>query len=267
MSPKPISILERALNKADKTTTTHVAPRSVIVVGASGGIGHAFCEHIHKRYPDARIIRIARNHNKLPARDYIQQDIALDLEQPDSIEHAIASVDDATLVQTDWVFIATGWLHDHNWQPEKTYRNLDAAHLQRAYAINAIGPTLLIQHLLNRLPRKHALKIGVLSARVGSISDNRLGGWHSYRASKAALNMLIKNYAIELNRLRRPVIVVGLQPGTTDTALSAPFQHNVPEGHLQTPDYTADQLIQVMQALQPEDSGQLFDFLGLPFAP
>jgi NAD(P)-dependent dehydrogenase (short-subunit alcohol dehydrogenase family) len=109
--------------------------------------------------------------------------------------------------------------------------------------------------------------VGIVSARVGSISDNRLGGWHAYRASKAALNMLIKNFAIELARKNPAHIVVGLQPGTTDSALSAPFQRNVPAGQLQTPDYTAAQLLRVMNTLRPEDSGGLYDFLGLPFAP
>jgi NAD(P)-dependent dehydrogenase (short-subunit alcohol dehydrogenase family) len=110
-------------------------------------------------------------------------------------------------------------------------------------------------------------KIGILSARVGSISDNRLGGWHAYRASKAALNMHIRNYALELARKRHGPVIVGLQPGTTDTALSAPFQRNVPEDQLQSPEYTAGQLLKVMQHLQAQDSGQLFDFLGLPFEP
>jgi len=102
---------------------------------------------------------------------------------------------------------------------------------------------------------------------VGSISDNRMGGWHAYRASKAALNMLIKNYALEFARRKHGPIIVGLQPGTTDTALSAPFQRSVPEDQLQTPEYTAAQLLMVMQHLEPSDSGKLFDFLGLPFDP
>jgi NAD(P)-dependent dehydrogenase (short-subunit alcohol dehydrogenase family) len=121
--------------------------------------------------------------------------------------------------------------------------------------------------LLAKLNPKHPTTIGILSARVGSISDNQLGGWHSYRASKAALNMLIKNFAIELNRLKRPTIVVGLQPGTTDTNLSEPFKRNVPPDHLQTPEFTASHLLRVMQGLQAQDSGQLFDFLGIAFAP
>jgi NAD(P)-dependent dehydrogenase (short-subunit alcohol dehydrogenase family) len=109
--------------------------------------------------------------------------------------------------------------------------------------------------------------VGIVSARVGSISDNRLGGWHAYRASKAALNMLITNFAIELARKNPAHIVVGLQPGTTDSPLSAPFQRNVPADQLQTPDYTAAQLLRVMHTLRPEDSGGLYDFLGLPFTP
>ena len=126
---------------------------------------------------------------------------------------------------------------------------------------------MLVKHLVTKLNATSACKIGIVSARVGSISDNRLGGWHAYRASKAALNMLIKNFAIELGRKAPAHIIVGLQPGTTDTALSAPFQRNLPDDQLQTPAYTAEQLLRVMTALQQEDSGSLYDFLGLPFAP
>ena len=136
-----------------------------------------------------------------------------------------------------------------------------------ASANKAVGPALLLKHLITRLNPARACKVGTVSARVGSISDNRLGGWHAYRASKAALNMFIKNFAIELTRKNPTHIVVGLQPGTTDSALSAPFQRNVPAAQLQTPDYTAAQLLRVMNALRVEDSGGLFDFLGLPFAP
>jgi NAD(P)-dependent dehydrogenase (short-subunit alcohol dehydrogenase family) len=167
----------------------------------------------------------------------------------------------------DWVFVATGWLHGDGRRPEKTFKQLDADNLIHAYRVNAIGPALLIKHLAPRLATDRSARIGVLSARVGSISDNRLGGWHAYRASKAALNMLIKNFALEWSRNGLSHIVVGLQPGTTDTPLSAPFQRNVPADELQTPAYTARQLTQVMERLAPEDSGGLFDFLGLPFEP
>ena len=124
-----------------------------------------------------------------------------------------------------------------------------------------------MSRLLDSIDKKHAMKIGVLSARVGSVSDNRLGGWHSYRSSKAALHMLIKNISIECKNSRRPITIVGLQPGTTDTALSAPFQRGLSEEQLQTPEFTAQHLIKVMNVLELVDSGKLFDFEGLPFHP
>ena len=241
------------------------APRCVLVAGASGGIGAAFCTQITQSFPSARIIRMARDPAALEPLTTASVDVRLDIAEEPQIRDAVARIPETPPI--DWVFVATGWLHDAEHRPEKTYRSLDAGHLLHAYRINAVGPALLLKHLIPRLNPANACKVGIVSARVGSISDNRLGGWHAYRASKAALNMLIKNFAIELARKKAPHIVVGLQPGTTDTALSAPFQRNVPEDELQTPEYTATQLIAVMQKLRPEDAGTLFDFLGLPFAP
>ncbi|SEB04320.1 NAD(P)-dependent dehydrogenase, short-chain alcohol dehydrogenase family [Thiothrix caldifontis] len=243
----------------------NAAPRRALVAGASGGIGQAFCQQLITQFPDIELIRFARNTTKLLPLPVVTQDFAFDITDAASITKALQALPDK--VEIDWVFIATGWLHDNNMQPEKTWRSLEADHLLHAYMVNAIGPTLLVKSLLAKLNPKHSTTIGILSARVGSISDNQLGGWHSYRASKAALNMLIKNFAIELNRLKRPTIIVGLQPGTTDTALSEPFKRNVPPDHLQTPEFTASHLLHVMQCLQADDSGQLFDFLGIPFAP
>jgi len=241
------------------------APRCVLVAGASGGIGEAFCTQITQSFPTARIVRMARNPAALGPLNTASLDIRLDIAEERQIRDAVARIPDTLPI--DWIFVATGWLHDAKHRPEKTYRSLDADHLLHAYRINAVGPALLLKHLIPRLNPENACKVGIVSARVGSISDNRLGGWHAYRASKAALNMLIKNFAIELARKKTPHIVAGLQPGTTDTALSAPFQRNVPSGELQRPEYTASQLMAVMAKLRTEDSGGLFDFLGLPFAP
>ena len=240
-------------------------PRKVLVAGASGGIGQAFCQQLAAQFPDIHLIRLARDTDALLPLSIATQDISFDLTDEASMISALQAL--PAKAEIDWVFIATGWLHDNTTQPEKTWRNLEADHLLRAFTLNTIGPALLVKHLLATLNPKHPTTIGVLSARVGSISDNRLGGWHSYRASKAALNMLIKNFAIECNRMKRPTIIVGLQPGTTATALSAPFQRNVPPEHLQTTEFTAKHLLNVMQTLQLSDSGQLFDFKGLPFAP
>jgi NAD(P)-dependent dehydrogenase (short-subunit alcohol dehydrogenase family) len=240
-------------------------PRRVLVAGASGGIGQAFCQQLAAQFPDIELIRLARNTDNLLPLGIATQDIGFDLSDEASISAALQTLPDKA--EIDWVFIATGWLHDATTQPEKTWRNLEVDHLLRSFTLNAVGPALLVKHLLAKLNPKHPTTMGILSARVGSISDNRLGGWHSYRASKAALNMLIKNFAIELDRLKRPTIIVGLQPGTTATALSAPFQRNVSPEHLQTAEFTAHHLLKVMQTLKSADSGQLFDFLGQPFAP
>ncbi|MEB8431556.1 SDR family NAD(P)-dependent oxidoreductase [Cocleimonas sp. KMM 6892] len=240
-------------------------PTNFLIAGATGGIGHAICEALAIRYPDVTLIRMARNLEKLTALSCNTIDIQFDLASENSLLQAIEQI--PADINIDWAFIASGWLHDEHTQPEKTYRSLSAEQLAQSFSLNAIGPSLLVKYLLEKNDKKHPLKIGVLSARVGSISDNRLGGWHSYRASKAALNMLIKNYAIELTRMKRPVVIVGLQPGTTDTLLSAPFQQGVPEGHLQMPEFTASKLIDVVDNLKPDDSGYLFDFLGEKFEP
>jgi NAD(P)-dependent dehydrogenase (short-subunit alcohol dehydrogenase family) len=253
------SILER------EAVANETPPSCILVAGASGGIGRAFCRQLEKSFPSATVVRLARDLSKLQPLATSTVDVAFDIGEEDRIREAIARIPGELPI--DWVFVATGWLHDAGVSPEKTFRNLDADNLMHAYRVNAIGPALLLKHLIPKLNPANNCRLGIVSARVGSISDNRLGGWHSYRASKAALNMLIKNFAIELTRNKRHHIVVGLQPGTTDTALSAPFQRNVAEGQLQTPDYTAAQLFKVMQKLRPDDSGGLFDFLGIPFTP
>jgi NAD(P)-dependent dehydrogenase (short-subunit alcohol dehydrogenase family) len=208
---------------------------------------------------------MARDVRNLADLNIATQDLAIDLMDEKSIEDAVSVLPEKS--EIDLIFVATGWLHDDEHQPEKSFRSLSAEQLNKSYQINTFGPALLIKCLLARLNPKHPVALAVLTARVGSISDNRLGGWYSYRSSKAALNMLLKNFAIECTRLKRSIVIVGLQPGTTDTKLSEPFQRGVLPENLQTVEYTASQLIKVMFALEPKDSGLLFDFLGLPFNP
>jgi NAD(P)-dependent dehydrogenase (short-subunit alcohol dehydrogenase family) len=223
------------------------------------------CAELAERFPQTRLVRMARSMGRLEPLSVDCHDIAFSLDDEQAIAGAVSQVPAG--FPLDWVLIATGWLHDDERQPEKTFRTLDADHLLHAYRVNAVGPALLVKQLLLQVPVTRQARVGVLSARVGSISDNRLGGWHSYRASKAALNMLLKNYAIEVGRRNQRFIIVGLQPGTTDTGLSAPFQRNVPAEQLQSPVFTAQRLVSVMERLQPGDSGQLFDFEGLAFDP
>jgi len=252
------SILGRNRSANDK-------PTCVLVAGATGGIGSAFCRRLAQTFPGTVLIRLARHPARLEKLATETHDLTFELGEEAQIEDAVRQIPEH--LQLEWAFIATGWLHDEQHTPEKTYKSLDARHMLHAYHTNAVGPALLVKHLLPRMQTTKPAIIGILSARVGSISDNRMGGWHAYRASKAALNMLIKNYALEFARRKHGPIIVGLQPGTTDTALSAPFQRSVPEDQLQTPEYTAAQLLMVMQHLEPSDSGKLFDFLGLPFDP
>ena len=150
--------------------------------------------------------------------------------------------------------------------PEKSLRELDPEWMLENYRINAVGPALVAKHFLPLMPRNQRTVFAVLSARVGSISDNKLGGWYSYRASKAALNMLIRNLSIEWQRKSADAIIIGLHPGTVETGLSAPFKGN-PATERFTPAKAAEQLLNVLDRLNPAQSGQVFAFDGELIAP
>jgi NAD(P)-dependent dehydrogenase (short-subunit alcohol dehydrogenase family) len=230
------------------------SPIKACVFGASGGIGQALVKHLADDPAIAVVHAGTRSEHPnaprvLPFR--------FDLTQEASIAEAAANIG-----PLDLIIIATGLLHDGAFQPEKSYRAQSADAYARAFAINATGPALIAKHFLPLLPRDRRSVFAAISARVSSISDNRLGGWHAYRASKAALNMILRNVAIELGRSHPHAIVAGLHPGTVDTALSQPFQRNVAEGKLFTPDYSAECLLQVLDRLAPADSGNLYAWDG-----
>ncbi|MFM9978592.1 MAG: SDR family NAD(P)-dependent oxidoreductase [Sphingomonadaceae bacterium] len=168
----------------------------------------------------------------------------------------------ATLDRVDLAIVTTGMLHDTEQRPERALKELDPAMLARSFAINAIAPAIVAKHLIPKFPRDDRAVFAVLGARVGSIGDNRTGGWHGYRASKAALVMLVKSIAIEVARTRPHAIVVTLHPGTVDTALSKPFQANVAPEKLFTPAHAAERLLAVIAALTPADSGGHFAWDG-----
>ncbi len=146
--------------------------------------------------------------------------------------------------------------------PERSLRQIDADAMAQVFRLNTIGPALIARHVLPLLPRDRPSTFAALSARVGSIGDNHVGGWHSYRASKAALNMLIRNFAIEMGRTHKQVCIVGLHPGTVDTRLSEPFQPNLPAGQLTDASLAAGNLLAVLERLGPRDSGGVFDWRG-----
>ena len=188
------------------------------------------------------------------------QQIAIDIEDEQTIVVAAEALRQGASITR--VFVATGLLHAEGLAPEKSNSALRAADMVRLYAVNAVGPALVAKHFLPLLPKRGRSVFAALSARVGSIGDNRIGGWHAYRASKAALNQLIRTMSIELRRSRPEAIMVGLHPGTVDTDLSRPFQGAVPSGNLFTPRYAASCLIDVCDALRPEDTGGVFAWDG-----
>lgn len=229
------------------------------IFGARGGIGAAFVRQLQAQ-PETAFVHAGARSN-IDGGPKIRP-FAFDLNDEASIAEAAGSVG-----SPDLAIVTTGMLHSANVQPEKSLKMQTPEAYTAAFAANAIGPALIGKHLLPRLPKDRRSVFAVLSARVGSISDNRLGGWHAYRASKAALNMIVRNFAIEMARTHPQAIIVALHPGTVDTELSQPFQRGVPEQKLFTPDYAAARMLDVLARLKPEDSGQLFAWDGerIPF--
>lgn len=232
-----------------------------LVAGATGGIGAALCEVLAADPRCSSLSAASRTGRPVVGANAL----TLDLTDEDSVAAAVeAACADGPL---HLVIAATGLLHDEIQSPEKSWRQLDAAALMRAWQINAVGPALLAKHALPALARGDKSVFAALSARVGSISDNRLGGWHAYRASKAGLNQIVKTLSVELARKSDRAIIVALHPGTVDTGLSAPFQANVPEGRLFSPARAASSLLRVVDDLTPSQSGRIFDWAGKEIAP
>ncbi len=232
---------------------------SAVVVGAGGGIGSALVEQLLNDGKVTNLHAWARKPLGLESRRL--KTSVVDITDEASIERAARDVTEISLV-----IVASGLLHSGR-SPEKSWRDLNRDQLLENFLVNAVGPALVAKHLLPLFPRDQRAVFAVLSARVASISDNRLGGWYSYRASKAALNQIVKTLSIELSRTRPGAICVGLHPGTVDTKLSKPFQSNVPAGKLFSAQRAADQLLSVIDDLEAGDTGQLFAWDGrvVPF--
>jgi len=232
---------------------------NVGVIGASGGIGRAFVEILAG---DARVRQVhafCRTPGDWGDSKVVSQ--RLDLADEGSIEAAAAAASSAAPL--DLVIVATGILHrDDRIRPEKAMREIDAGSLAEVLAVNSIGPSLVAKHFLPTLRRDYKAVFAALSARVGSIGDNRLGGWTAYRMSKAALNMLVRTMAIEQARTAPDSVVVALHPGTVDTPLSKPFTKQVPESQLFTPARSATKLLGVLDALSSGQTGGFFAYDG-----
>jgi len=231
-----------------------VADRTAVIIGARGGIGAALADALDLGSSYANVIRLHR-----------ESDLPVDILDEASIATAAASLAD-TQPPVQLVIVATGLLHSAGKGPEKSLRELDLDWMMQNYRVNAVGPALVAKHFLPIMAKQGPICFAALSARVGSISDNGLGGWHSYRASKSALNMLIRNIAIEWQRKNPQSIIVGLHPGTVETALSAPFKGS-PAHERFTSAYAAENMLSVLHGLSPEQSGQIFAYNGTPIAP
>jgi NAD(P)-dependent dehydrogenase (short-subunit alcohol dehydrogenase family) len=206
----------------------------VVVVGASGGIGRALADAAEAR---GEVIRLSR-----PAIDVAD-------------EATIAAAADAAGDGLSHVIVAAGLLHRDGRGPERDWRQIEADWMLESFRVNTVLPALVAKHFLPRLRRDAPALFAVLTARVGSIGDNRLGGWHSYRASKAAANQLVRTLSVELKRKNSQAAIVALHPGTVDTGMSKPFQRSVTPEKLFTPAQAATRLWAVLDGLTPEDSG------------
>jgi NAD(P)-dependent dehydrogenase (short-subunit alcohol dehydrogenase family) len=216
-----------------------------LVIGARGALGSAFVRHLQA---DPRCGSLAALHRaSVPAIDYAQDN---------SIGDAAAALRDDGPFHL--VLVATGVLHGPALTPEKRLADLDGTALQALFLTNTVGPALVLRHFAPLLDRQRSL-LGVLSAKVGSIGDNRLGGWYGYRASKAALNMMLKTAAIELRRSHPGAVLAALHPGTVRSALSRPFRGDEIG---REPAQAAAELLAVLDSLQAEDSGAFVSYSG-----
>jgi len=231
---------------------------AALVIGAGGGLGAALVAQLSGA-PQAWPLVLALGRASAPALDYNDEA---------SLQAAAAWVagqcaDSGLALRL--IVVASGFLHGPQGQPERSLAQLDAGYLRHVFLVNAIGPALAMKHFLPLLPWQGRCVAAFVSARVGSIGDNALGGWYGYRASKAALNQLVKTASIELARRNRDSICVALHPGTVDTALSQPFAKAGLK--VRPAEEAARDLIGVLSSLAPADTGGLLDYRGarLPF--
>lgn len=226
------------------TAYKHLGPRHrCLIIGATGGIGFAVAQALRDHCGHQNVVTRSRSAD------------GLDITNEESIQNMVASLDG----EFDMIFIATGALELNGQRPEKTIQKMTGESLRAQFDVNAVGPALLIKHLHRFLPRDGRGVLAVLTARVGSIGDNNLGGWISYRTAKAAVHQIIRTSALEITRKRAQSICVALHPGTVETNLTQKYATN----HATvTTDIAAQNLLSVIDDLSPSDSGQFFDWAG-----
>ena len=236
--------------------------KNIAIIGSSGAIGNAFVEHYLKDNSIQNIFTFSRN-----AADHLSNKVSsykMDVESQESIQKAAEQIKDHII---DRIIIASGILHNESFGPEKSIKDLNYETFAKVYSINTIGPALIGRYFIPLLNKNEKSVIAFLSARVGSISDNKLGGWYSYRSSKTALNQIVKNFSIELKRSNKNAIVLALQPGTVESNFSEPFKKNVSKEKLFSPKYSVELLSKVIESSSEEDSGNLISYDGDTICP
>jgi len=240
-------------------------PAHALVYGATGGLGLALCERLLARAEVAMVWACARQaeaHEGLAALEQRHDSRLRRLDVDVLNEPDLASRLATTTPRLDLLLCTSGLLQGEHARAEKSLAQVAQVGLLESYLTNAVLPVLLIRQLTPLLKGHHPCQIAALSARVGSIGDNRLGGWYGYRMAKAALNQGLRCASIELTRLNPESCVLALHPGTTDTALSRPFQARVPADRLFTPDYAAARLLEVLATRTPAETGSFWDWHG-----
>ncbi|MFV8783555.1 SDR family oxidoreductase [Microbulbifer sp. SA54] len=241
------------MQQADNTS-----PECILLAGIAGGLGSALLENVSWRFPAAQLLTIGHADSPSPAKNL--QHLTATLSEPESSTQVAEWLQDKPL--PNWVIHCSGVLHWSGHQPEKNLQQCTDAALLQSMAINVLSHMHLAQAVAPLLRRHSPFTWASLSAKVGSIEDNQLGGWYSYRMSKAALNMLVRNLSIEWGRKVDTCRVVAIHPGTTDTALSKPFQKNIPADKLYTPAQSADRIVAVLEHLRDTDTGKLLFWDG-----
>lgn len=233
----------------------------ILVIGGSGGIGFAVVKHLLSELSRFDFLDVhvdATYHSQQPDLE----DHRLHWHQVDATSEVDIKELSTQFERLDWLINCVGMLHTPDLGPEKNLSSIDPEFFLKNISVNTLPSLLLAKHFTPILKASDNPKFAVVSAKVGSISDNRLGGWYSYRSSKAALNMFIKTMSIEWQRTLKKGTVLALHPGTTDTALSKPFQNNVPQGKLFESSYVAHQLVDIIRTATPEQSGHFYAYDG-----
>ncbi len=240
--------------------------KNIAIIGSAGAIGKAFANQLAQSYPSSTIYAFSRQimgKSSETAANIVHGFI--DYQNEESIAQAAALASQEQPL--DLVIVTTGMLHDDTQRPEKSLKDLSADKLIKSFQANTVLPAIAAKHFIPTLNRQSPAIFAALSARVGSITDNQLGGWYAYRCSKAALNMMIKNAAIETARSNKQAIVIGLHPGTVDSDLSKPFQKNIKPAQLFSPQQSVQKMLDVLHTVDTASSGQCFAWDGQTIAP